>query len=119
MAKGRKTGGRKPGVPNKATRDVRQAIARFAETTVEDFTRWVGEIEDPAKRCDVFLRALEYHVPKLARSELTGANGGPVQYENLSDEQLEREFQQALAEVRDAMMSMGTDHGGSGSPGAA
>lgn len=34
--------------------------------------------DDPAKAADLFLRALEYHVPKLGRSELTGPGGRPL-----------------------------------------
>ena len=26
----------------------------------------------------LFLKMIEYHIPKLARSEVTGANGGPI-----------------------------------------
>ncbi len=70
--------GRKKGTPNKQTVEVRAAIARFAESTVEDFARWVAEIEDPAKRCDIYLKAIEYHIPKLARSEVVGDGGGPI-----------------------------------------
>lgn len=70
--------GKKKGQPNKSTRDVREAIARFAQSTVEDFARWVSEIDDPAKRCDIYLKALEYHVPKLSRAEVTGEDGGAL-----------------------------------------
>lgn len=75
MAKGRKTGGRQPGSPNKTTRDVREAIAEFAKANVDSMTDWLEQIEDPAKRFDLYLRALEYHVPKLQRQELTGKDG--------------------------------------------
>jgi hypothetical protein len=36
---------------------------------------WLAEIDDPAKRLDLYLRALEFHVPKLARQEHTGKDG--------------------------------------------
>ena len=65
--------GRKVGTPNKVTADVRKAIALIAERNVERFESWLAEIDDPAKRCDVFLRMLEYHLPKLVRSELSGS----------------------------------------------
>ena len=80
MAKGRKTGGRAPGTPNRATTDVRAAIAAFASANVEQMGDWLNAIEDPAKKLDLYLRAIEYHVPKLARQELTGAEGGPVEH---------------------------------------
>lgn len=73
--------GRVAGTPNKITRDVREAIALFALSNVDSMSEWLNAIDDPAKRLDLYLRALEYHVPKLARSEVTGKDGGPVQGE--------------------------------------
>ncbi len=80
MAKGRKTGGRAPGTPNKATTDVRAAIATFASANVEKMGEWLNSVEDPAKKLDLYLRAIEYHIPKLGRQEHTGADGGPVEH---------------------------------------
>ena len=71
--------GRKKGVPNKATQTVREAIALVAEQNVAAVHRWLAEIDDPAKRLDLYLRLLEYHVPKLARTEVSGADGQPLQ----------------------------------------
>lgn len=72
MAKGRKTGGgSRAGSPNRATKDVREAIAAFASANVEQMGEWLNAIEDPAKKMDLYLRAIEYHIPKLARSEGT------------------------------------------------
>lgn len=71
MAPGIKTGGRKKGTTNKVTRDVREAIAVFAQENVERMGEWLNQIEDPAKRMDLYLRALEYHVPKLSRAEVS------------------------------------------------
>ena len=78
MAKGKKTGGRKPGTPNKVTSDVRAAIALIAQNNVEKVEAWLAEIEDPAKRVGLFLDLCEYHIPKLARTELTGENGKAI-----------------------------------------
>ena len=79
MAKGIKTGGRKVGVGNKTTVDVRNAIALIAQDNAGNFARWLGEValEDPGKAADLYLKAIEYHIPKLARSEVSGPNGGP------------------------------------------
>lgn len=79
MARGAKTGGRQKGTPNKATTDVRAAIAAFASANVGRMSEWLDAIEDPAKAMDLYLRAIEYHIPKLARSEVTGAGGGALQ----------------------------------------
>lgn len=70
--------GRAKGTPNKTTLDVRAAIAVFASENVGKMGEWLNEIEDPAKRLDLYLRAIEYHIPKLSRAELTGEGGGPV-----------------------------------------
>lgn len=75
---GPKYGGRKKGTPNRATGQAREAIARMIDDTAPNFIGWMMEIDDPAKRCDVWLRAAEYHIPKLARTEVTGGDGGPV-----------------------------------------
>lgn len=80
MAKGKKTGGgSRAGVPNKATQDVRAAIAAFASANVGQMSVWLASIDDPAKKLDLYLKAIEYHIPKLARSEVSGPDGGPVE----------------------------------------
>ena len=75
-----KYGGRKKGTVNKATADVRSTIALIAERNVTQLERWMEAIakDDPNKAADLFLRMIEYHIPKLQRSELTGKDGGPL-----------------------------------------
>ena len=65
-------GGRSNGTPNKVTADVRAAIAAFAEPNVAKLQTWLDAVaeRDPAKAADLFVRVLEYHVPKFARSEV-------------------------------------------------
>ena len=79
--------GRPKGLQNQVTRDVREAIARFAEGNIDKFVGWLQEIEDPAKRCEIFLKTIEYHIPKLGRVEHTGNNGGPLQIVISKDEE--------------------------------
>ena len=69
MANGVKTGGRTKGTPNKSTAEVREAIAAFASANVEQMGDWLNAIDSPEKKLDLFLRAIEYHIPKLARTE--------------------------------------------------
>jgi len=64
--------------PNKTTLDVREAIAAFASANVGSMGEWLNQIDDPAKRLDLFLRAIEYHIPKLARTEGPGENGAHI-----------------------------------------
>lgn len=102
MAEGRKTGGRAPGTPNKATADARQAIAAFVDGNAHRLTEWLDRVADgvkvekedpetgeivekyivppnPAKAFEMFQSVVEYHVPKLARTEVTGDPNNPVQ----------------------------------------
>lgn len=73
-----KTGGRTKGVPNKATADVKQAIAAFTSANVDKLDEWLNSIDDPAKRLDLYFKALEYTMPKLARTELSGDKENPI-----------------------------------------
>ena len=72
--------GRQKGVPNKSTAAVREAIAKMAELNAPRFSNWLDQVaaKSPEKACDIYLRAIEYHIPKLARTEVTGTDGKPV-----------------------------------------
>lgn len=83
MAKGGKQpgAGRPAGVPNKVTARAREAIAVFVEGNVDRLNGLLDQIEEadgPQAAWDCIVDVLEFHVPKLARTELTGAGGGPV-----------------------------------------
>jgi hypothetical protein len=64
--------GRRKGVPNKITRDVRAAVAELAQNNMHKLQGWLDRVakKDPAKAADLFVRLLEYHIPKLARAEM-------------------------------------------------
>ena len=72
--------GRPKGSPNKSTAAVREAIAKMAEMNAPRFSNWLDQVaaKSPEKACDIYLRAIEYHIPKLARTEVTGTDGKPV-----------------------------------------
>lgn len=73
--------GRPKGVPNRSTALVREAIARMAEDNADNFNKWLTDVaaSSPEKACDIYLKAIEYHIPKLARTEVTGKDEGPIQ----------------------------------------
>ena len=90
-----KTGGRVKGTPNRATAEARQAIADFVDGNAHRLTEWLDRVADgvkiedpdtgeeryivapnPAKAFDMFQSVVEYHVPKLARMEVSGTPGG-------------------------------------------
>ena len=121
---GRKPGhsqGRPPGVPNKATRAAREAIAAFVDNNAERMQEWLDAVArgvpatnaqgeqlmdddgrllwltppNPEKAFAMLRDVVEYHVPKLARTEMTGAGGGPIgiaaiDVKGLSDAELEQ-----------------------------
>jgi hypothetical protein len=76
--KGQKGGpGRPKGLPNKSTQAAREAIAAFVDGNADRLQGWLDEIAAQAA-FDAFSTLLEYHVPKLARQEITGKDNGPV-----------------------------------------
>jgi hypothetical protein len=83
MAKGRKTGGRQKGTPNKATAEARAIALRFLDrrTDEEIDALWVAaKSESASKAMSMWLQAQEFVLPKLGRTEVTGEDGGPVEF---------------------------------------
>lgn len=80
MAKGVKTGGRQKGSPNKLTIEFRETVRQLLEDNAENIALWLGQVakEDPNAALDKIVRLAEYAAPKLARTEVTGRDGGPV-----------------------------------------
>lgn len=70
--------GRPKGSANKATVNAREAIASFVEGNVGRLNGLLDQIEaqdGPQAAWDCIVDVLEYHVPKLARTEMTGKDG--------------------------------------------
>jgi len=71
---------RPKGSPNKATARAREAIAQFVDDNAPRMQGWldqIAETEGPLKAFQCMTDLIEYHVPKLARTEVTGKDGGP------------------------------------------
>ena len=73
-------GGSRKGIPNKTTATAREAIAQFVDANAHRLVGWLDELaeKDPEKAFRAFMDVVEYHVPKLARTEHVGDGGGPV-----------------------------------------
>lgn len=72
--------GRPKGSENKATTEVRQVIRRMLEQAGPQMEGWLEEVakKDPAKALELVLRACEYAIPKMRRTELAGSGGGDL-----------------------------------------
>ncbi len=93
-----KTGGRPKGSQNKATRLAREAISKFVDENADRLQSWLDQIAagvpaldatgkvipgqftvkpDPSGAFEALMSVVEYHVPKLARTEHVCEGGGP------------------------------------------
>jgi len=82
---------RPPGVPNKATRNAREAIARLVDNNAGRMQQWLDTIAEEqgaqaAWRCMVDV--IEYHVPKLSRAEVSGTLNVTRSAAELTDDEL-------------------------------
>lgn len=70
--------------------EAREAIASFVDGNAHRLEGWLDQIANgdpenkvapnPGKAFELFQSVVEYHVPKLARTEVTGKDGGPQQH---------------------------------------
>jgi hypothetical protein len=84
--------GRPKGSPNKSTAMAREAIAQFVDGNAHKMEEWLEQVakgvkndEDkyivlpnPEKAFGMLQSVMEYHVPKLARTEMVGDETAPV-----------------------------------------
>lgn len=73
---------RPKGSPNKATVAAREAIARFVDGNADRLQGWLDRIaeDDPKAAYQCFMDVVEYHVPKLARTEVVGDAENPLKH---------------------------------------
>jgi hypothetical protein len=67
VAKSGRRGGRKAGVPNRVTADVRRLFAELTERNIDHVHAWLNEVaeQSPAKAIELFLQLLEFCIPKM------------------------------------------------------
>ena len=80
-----KTGGRQAGTPNKATGVARLAFAQFVDNNADKLQQWLDEIATNEKlgakvAFDCLMQVAEFHVPKLARTEMVGDPDAPIMH---------------------------------------
>jgi len=83
MAKGRKTGGRTAGTPNKATSEIKALAQAHAAIAIAELARLAIKAESEAARVAAIKELLDRGYGKSAQP-LTGEGGeGPVQYQKI------------------------------------
>jgi hypothetical protein len=79
MPAGAKFGGRKKGSKNVALRNAKQAIADFVDGNADRLIGWLDRMaeDDPEKAFKAYMSVVEYHIPKLQRSDVTATLQNP------------------------------------------
>jgi len=69
---GNKLAGNRKGVPNKATKEIREAFKLLVEGNLDNMKVWLSDVaeEDPEKALNILLKMSEFVVPKLQRQEI-------------------------------------------------
>lgn len=79
MAKGKKTGGRVAGTPNKATADIKALAGEYTEDAIAELARLARSAESEAARVSAIKELLDRGHGKPAQAvEVGGKDGGPV-----------------------------------------
>lgn len=77
QTKPKNPGGRPPGRLNKKTASGREAIANFVDGNTDRLNALLDRIaeDDPIEAFKAIMSVVEYHIPKLQRTEVTGKDG--------------------------------------------
>lgn len=81
MARGRKTGGRQKGTPNKATLDIKARLEALGCDPFDGMAKLAMDPNNtPELRGRMYAELAQYVAPKRKAVEHTGQDGGPVQH---------------------------------------
>ncbi|QDP66842.1 MAG: hypothetical protein Unbinned5213contig1001_30 [Prokaryotic dsDNA virus sp.] len=69
---GNKFAGSRKGIPNKTTKQIREAFKLLVEDNLPNMKVWLSDIaeDDPEKALNIILKMSEFIVPKLQRQEI-------------------------------------------------
>lgn len=62
-------GGRKAGTPNKNTAEKKEMFRAFIESRWDDVMKTFDSIDDPVRKCQVFIDLLPFAYPRLSSVE--------------------------------------------------
>ncbi len=86
---GTKSGGRQKGTSNKLTRELRDTLKDFTIGSADEAIAAFHRIGDPEKKFALWLKALEFNVPKLTSIELKDEIPVKTYKEELDEMELE------------------------------
>lgn len=101
--KGNKLGGRKPGSLNRSTEMAKLTLARLANTGLNNITEDLEEIrkKDPAEAAKIYLKLLEFVVPKLKAVDMQISGEVSHKVENIKVEIIKKEIEIDAIEHKD------------------
>jgi len=70
MAKGIKTGGRKPGTPNRTTKEIREIFQNIVENNLDQIQEDIEELE-PMARLRVIIELSKFVLPTLRATDVS------------------------------------------------
>lgn len=70
--------GRQKGIPNKVTKNFRDAVTKLIEDKQDHFIEWLEAIPNPKDRFDVICKLADFVYPKISRVEHSGSIGEPL-----------------------------------------
>lgn len=97
-----KTGGRKKGVPNKATADIKALAQQHGPEAIATLVKIMSAEEQPAAaRVSAVKELLERGYGKVSQpTEITGADGGPIETRSIDLSGLTLDQKRALASIK-------------------
>jgi hypothetical protein len=104
-----KYAGRKKGVTNKRSNQIKAAYCELIEGNIENLTIWLSDVaaSDPAKALGFMMDLSEYIVPKLARKDVDVKSGGKRIMPNIIVP--DNETREALQQVIDSIGEIDDD----------
>jgi hypothetical protein len=71
MARGKKTGGRDKGTPNKLTSETRNIIHSLLSEELPNLRKYISQVEKPELKAKLLIDLLPYDLPKYHTIQLT------------------------------------------------
>jgi len=69
---GHKLSGSRKGIPNKTTKEIRDAFQMLVEDNLDNMKIWLSDVgeTDPERALEILIKLSEFIVPKLSRTDI-------------------------------------------------